>query len=38
MQLQFGEIYQVILCMLASLGAFLIGFKILSEKLQSVAT
>ena len=37
MQLQFGEIYQVILCMLASLGAFLIGFKILSENLQSVA-
>lgn len=37
MQIQFGEIYQVILCMLASLGAFLIGFKILSENLQSVA-
>ncbi len=37
MQIQFGEIYQVILCMLASLGAFLVGFKILSENLQSVA-
>ena len=37
MQIQFGSVYQVILCMLASLGAFLIGFKILSENLQSVA-
>ncbi|MDY2879518.1 MAG: Na/Pi cotransporter family protein [Candidatus Borkfalkiaceae bacterium] len=37
MQIQFGSVYQVILCMLASLGAFLVGFKILSENLQSVA-
>ena len=37
MVLQFQHVHEVVLCVLASLGAFLVGFKLLSENLQNVA-
>lgn len=37
MQLQFSNIFGLIFCVVAGLGAFLIGFKLLSENLQKVA-
>lgn len=37
MEIRFNEQYLIVLYMLAALGAFLIGFKLLSENLQKVA-
>ncbi|MBO4262699.1 MAG: Na/Pi cotransporter family protein [Clostridia bacterium] len=37
MVIQFNNFFEVALCVIAALGAFLIGFKLLSEHLQKVA-
>ena len=37
MNIEFKSLILIVFCVLASLGAFLIGFKLLSENLQSVA-
>ncbi|MBR1867014.1 MAG: Na/Pi cotransporter family protein [Clostridia bacterium] len=37
MKIQFSQVVELVFCVVAGLGAFLIGFKLLSENLQKVA-